>query len=126
MNLQKCVDCKTSIISPLYRPAPAVRFRCLLCLGHSERSCLCRLLNRYYLPALFSRGGKTFTLAVAAGLALLGGFGLSGLEMGLEPQLAAPTDFYLQASFSFVFRAWLEFCLGWHVSGLLCQLFFVV
>lgn len=58
----------------------------------------CRLLDRYYLPALFSRGGKIFTLAAAAGLAVLGGFGLPGLQMGLEPQLAAPTDFYLQVN----------------------------
>ncbi|CAM9650202.1 unnamed protein product [Laminaria digitata] len=69
--------------------------------GRHKGNLASRLLNRYYLPALFSRGGKTFTLSVAAGLALLGGFGLSGLNMGLEPQLAAPTDFYLQASSSF-------------------------
>lgn len=56
-----------------------------------------RLLNRYYLPALFSRGGKVCTLGVAAGLVVLGVFGLATLRMGLEPQLAAPADFYLQA-----------------------------
>ena len=99
INLQTCRGCHTLDSSPLHCPAPTVRLRRLLCVGHVERFGLCRLLNRYYLPALFSRGGKTFTLSVAAGLAVLGGFGLSGLEMGLEPQLAAPTDFYLQASF---------------------------
>lgn len=60
-----------------------------------------RLLDRYYLPALFSRGGKAITLVVAAGIAILGCFGLAGLRMGLEPQLAAPTDFYLQVSLVF-------------------------
>lgn len=78
--------------------APAVS--CYLDMWNGFR--LCRLFNRYYLPALFSRGGKTLTLSAAAGLALLGGFGLSGLTMGLEPQLAAPTDFYLQARLLFV------------------------
>lgn len=41
-----------------------------------------------------------FTLLAAAGLAVLGAFGVVGMEMGLEPQLAAPTDFYLQVRFS--------------------------
>lgn len=36
------------------------------------------------------------TLAGAAVLAVLGLIGLANLQMGLEPQLAAPTDFYLQ------------------------------
>lgn len=35
-------------------------------------------------------------MVVAAVLAILGVMGLAGLQMGLEPQLAAPTDFYLQ------------------------------
>lgn len=66
---------------------------------HRKTTILCdRLLDRYYLPALFSRGGKITTLTIAAGLVILGTFGLAGLQMGLEPQLAAPTDFYLQAS----------------------------
>lgn len=57
------------------------------------------MLDRYYLPALFSRAGKMLTLLAAAGLAVLGGFGVVSVDMGLEPQLAAPTDFYLQARF---------------------------
>lgn len=55
-----------------------------------------RLLARYYLPALFSKVGKVVTLALATSLAVLGVVGVGRLEMGLEPQLAAPTNFYLQ------------------------------
>lgn len=53
-------------------------------------------MERYYLPALFSNTGKIVTLSLAALLIILGWFGLQDLEMGLEPQLAAPTDYYLQ------------------------------
>lgn len=63
------------------------------------------MLDRYYLPVLFSRGGRVVTLLAAAGLAVLGGFGLFGLRMGLEPQLAAPTDFYLQARITSLSRS---------------------
>lgn len=58
--------------------------------------CSTRLLERHYLPALFSQGGTLCTLVAAAVLAILGLIGLANLQMGLEPQLAAPTDFYLQ------------------------------
>ncbi|CBJ30169.1 conserved unknown protein [Ectocarpus siliculosus] len=64
--------------------------------GRGKGALASRFIERYYLPALFSRGGKALTLAVAAALAFLGCLGMHGLQMGLEPQLAAPTDFYLQ------------------------------
>ncbi|GAB5036681.1 niemann-pick c1 protein [Nannochloropsis oceanica] len=58
-------------------------------------SCLSRILDRYYLPCLFSRAGKTLVLFLAGALFILGFWGLTSLELGLEPQLAAPSDFYL-------------------------------
>lgn len=58
-----------------------------------------RFLERHYLPALFSKAGRFVTLSGAAVLTALGLMGLAGLQMGLEPQLASPTDFYLQDYF---------------------------
>ena len=58
-------------------------------------SCLSRNLDRYYLPCLFSQAGKAIVLLLAGVLLILGLWGLTSLELGLEPQLAAPSDFYL-------------------------------
>ena len=58
-------------------------------------SCLSRNLDHYYLPCLFSRAGKALVLLLAGILLILGLWGLASLELGLEPQLAAPSDFYL-------------------------------
>lgn len=58
-------------------------------------SCLSRNLDHYYLPCLFSRAGKALVLLLAGVLLILGLWGLTSLELGLEPQLAAPSDFYL-------------------------------
>ncbi len=58
-------------------------------------SCLSRNLDRHYLPCLFSRAGKALVLLLAGALLILGLWGLTTLELGLEPQLAAPSDFYL-------------------------------
>ncbi|CAM9577124.1 unnamed protein product [Discosporangium mesarthrocarpum] len=55
-----------------------------------------KFIERYYLPVLFSRVGKIVTSLASVGLLLLGVLGMINLQMGLEPQLAAPTNFYLQ------------------------------
>ncbi|CAM9449553.1 unnamed protein product, partial [Phaeothamnion confervicola] len=57
-------------------------------------------MERHYLPALFSLPGAAVIAAVAACLLAAGLAGLVLLPMGLEPQLAAPADSYLQSYYN--------------------------
>jgi Niemann-Pick C1 protein len=58
------------------------------------------LMERYYIPQLFSSTGKLLTLLTAVALTVCGCIGVSQLQLGLEPQLAAPVNFYLQDYYS--------------------------
>jgi Niemann-Pick C1 protein len=66
----------------------------------SDSSKVSLLMERYYIPQLFSGTGKVLTLLIAVVLTVCGCIGLSQLQLGLEPQLAAPVDFYLQNYYS--------------------------
>jgi Niemann-Pick C1 protein len=64
--------------------------------NYNDSSKVSILMERYYIPKLFSNTGKVLTLLIAVVLTVCGCVGVSQLQLGLEPQLAAPVHFYLQ------------------------------
>ena len=53
------------------------------------------LMEKYYVPCLFSKVGKTLVIITYFALTVFGIYSLNKFELGLEPQLAAPENFYL-------------------------------
>jgi Sterol-sensing domain of SREBP cleavage-activation/Patched family len=64
--------------------------------NYTDSSKVSLLMERHYIPQLFSSTGKLLTLVIAVALTVFGCIGVSQLQLGLEPQLAAPVNFYLQ------------------------------
>ncbi|CAI5732613.1 unnamed protein product [Peronospora destructor] len=58
-----------------------------------------RFVEKTYIPFLLRRSTKVLVLVIAFSVSILSAFGSSKLLLGLEQELAVPTDFYLHEYF---------------------------
>lgn len=58
-------------------------------------SLITSIMQKYYIPCLFSLPGKVIVICLYLTFLGMGLYGMTTFQLGLEPQLAAPNDFYL-------------------------------